>query len=102
MKFINDSGLYFNTIHANTFQFYEEINAVIQEEPADSADPEILGQLAAIGVVKGKPFAPDVRMKKILTNAVAVGNATARAISFQPRDKAFYFYPAKLRGLLRS
>jgi hypothetical protein len=92
MKFINDSGLYFNTIHANTFQFYEEINAVIQEE---SADPEILGQLAAIGIVKGKPFAPDARMKKILTNAVAVGNATARAISFQPRDKAFYFYPGQ-------
>jgi hypothetical protein len=87
--------LYFNTIHANTFQFYEEINAVIQEEPADSADPEILGQLAAIGIVKGKPFAPDARMKKILTNAVAVGNATARAISFQPRDEAFYFYPGK-------
>jgi hypothetical protein len=32
-------------------------------------------------------------MKKILTDAVAVGNATARAISFQPRDEAFYFYP---------
>jgi hypothetical protein len=95
MKFINGSGLYFNTIHANTFQFYEEINAVIQSEPADSADPEILGQLAAIGIVKGKPFAPDARMKKILTNAVAVGNATARAISFRPREEAFYFYPGE-------
>jgi hypothetical protein len=96
MKFINGSGLYFNTIHANTFEFYQEINAVIQEEPADSADPEILGQLAAIGIVKGKRFAPDARMKKILTNAVAVGNATARAISFRPRDEAFYFYPGEL------
>jgi len=95
MKFINGSGLYFNTIHPNTFEFYEEINAVVQEEPADSADPEILGQLAAIDIVKGKPFAPDARMKKILTNAVAVGNATARAISFRPRDPAFYFYPGE-------
>ena len=59
MKFINGSGLYFNTIHSTTFKFYEEVNTVIQEEPADSADPEILGQLAAIGIVKGKPFAPD-------------------------------------------
>jgi hypothetical protein len=95
MKFINGSGLYFNTIHATNFKFYEEINTVIQEEPADSGDPEILGQLAAIGIVKGKPFAPDARMKKILTDAVAVGNATARAISFQPRDEAFYFYPGE-------
>ena len=30
-------------------------------------DPEILGQCAAIGIVKGKPFNPDARMKKILT-----------------------------------
>lgn len=95
MKFINGSGLYFNTIPANTYEFYEEINTVIQEEPADSGDPEILGQRAAIGIVKGKPFAPDARMKKILVDAAAVGSATARAISFRPRDEAFYFYPGK-------
>ena len=95
MKFINGSGLYFNTIHSTTFKFYEEVNTVIQEEPADSADPEILGQLAAIGIVKGKPFAPDPRMKKILTDAAAVANATARAISFRARDDAFFFYPGK-------
>ena len=94
-KFINGSGMYFNTIHANTFKFYEEVDAVIQEEPADSADPEILGQLASIGIVKGKPFAPDARMRKILTDAVAVGNATARAVSFRPRDPMFYYYPGE-------
>jgi hypothetical protein len=95
MKFINGSGLYFNTIHSTTYKFYEEVNTVIQEEPADSADPEILGQLAAIGIVKGKPFAPDARMQKILTDAVAVGNATARALSFKSRDEQMYFYPGK-------
>lgn len=95
MKFINGSGLYFNTIHSTTYKFYEEVNTVIQEEPADSADPETLGQLAAIGIVKGKPFAPDARMKKILTDAVAVGNATARALSFRSRDEQMYFYKGK-------
>ena len=95
MKFINGSGLYFNTIHSTTFEFYEEVNAVIQEEPAGSGDPEILGQLAAIGIVKGKRFAPDSRLRNILTDAVVVGNATARAISFRPRDPAFFFYPGE-------
>lgn len=95
MKFINGSGLYFNTIHSTTCKFYEEVNTVIQEEPAGSADPEILGQLAAIGIVKGKPFAPDARMQKILTDAAAVGNATARALSFRSRDEQMYFYPGK-------
>jgi hypothetical protein len=49
--------------------------------------------VASIGIVKGKPFKPDARMKKLLTEAVAIGNATARAILFQPREKAAYFYP---------
>ena len=32
------------------------INANVQQEPADSYSPELAGQLAAIGIVKGKPF----------------------------------------------
>ena len=94
-RFINGSGLYFNTIHSVTYKYYEEVNTVIQEEPVDSVDPEILGLLASIGIVKGHPFAPEERMKKILTEAVAVGNATARAIVFRARDEAFYFYPGE-------
>jgi hypothetical protein len=92
-KFFNVSGLPHNTIHANNFHFYEEVNEIVQEEPASSLDPETLGLLASIGIEKGKPFAPDARMKKILIDAVAVGNGTARALAFRPRDKSAYFYP---------
>ena len=94
-KIVNGTGLYFNTIAPTTFEYYNKLNTIIQEEPADSADPEILGQLAAIGIVKGKPFAPDARMRKILTDAAAIGDATARALGYRPRDAAFYFYPGK-------
>jgi hypothetical protein len=48
-----------------------------------------------IGIEKGKPFAPDARMKKILTDAVAIGNATARAIEFRARKEDVYFNPDK-------
>ena len=92
-EFTNVSGLLHNTIHANNFHFYEEVNGIVQEEPAAALDPETLGLLASIGIAKGKPFAPDERMKKILTEAVAVGNVTARAIAFRPRMKEAYFYP---------
>jgi hypothetical protein len=91
--FVNISGLQFNSIHANTFHFYEETNAVVQHEPADAFDPEIVGLFASIGIKKGKPFAPDERMKSILTDAIAVANATARAILFAPRDERTKFYP---------
>jgi hypothetical protein len=86
MKFINTSGRFHNTIHANDMHFYDEVQAVIDEEPAGAFSPELLGLLAAIGVEKSRPFAPDARMR------AAVGNGTARAISFRTRDpRAFYY-----------
>lgn len=92
MKFTNGSGVFFNTIHANNFKFYEELWHVLQKEPLSFLDPELRGQAAAIGLQKGKPFEPDARMKAILVDAVAVGNATARAIWLKPRQEGAYFF----------
>ncbi len=92
-KFLNLSGKKFNTVHANDFNFFEELNAVVQYEPADAFDPETVGRFASVGIKKGQPFNPDARMKKILTEAVAVGNATARSLSFAPRKQSVFFFP---------
>jgi hypothetical protein len=92
-KFINGSGVELNTVHANDFSYFEELNEVVQEEPSEALDPERLGLFASIGIEKGKPFEPDARMKKILTEAAAVGNATSRAILFRTRMKDAHFYP---------
>ena len=91
--FVNLSGKQVNTIHANDYGFYEELDAVVQHEPASALDPETTGLFAAIGIRKGQPFAPDARMKALLVDSVAVGNATARALSFAPRDPRAMFYP---------
>jgi hypothetical protein len=91
--FINTSGNRFNTISANTFDFYKELDAAIQNEPADFVTPETVGLFASIGIKKGQPFAPDARMKGILTDAVAIGNGAARALLWAPRDLRTRFYP---------
>jgi hypothetical protein len=93
MNFVNISGKYITTIHSNDFSFFEEVNHVIQEETLESVDSEARGLLASIGIKKGKPFEPDARMKRILTDAAAVGNATARSLLFSARDKEAYYYP---------
>ena len=87
------SGVKFNTISANDFSFYEELNGVVQNEPADWVDPDTVGLYAAIGIRKGQPFAPDERMKKILTESVAVANAIARSNLFASRDPRTRIYP---------
>ena len=66
--------------------FFDELNEVVQHEPDDFLESEVVGILASIGIKKGKPFAPDARMKAILTDAAAVANATSRAIVFASRD----------------
>ncbi|WP_395331759.1 DUF1214 domain-containing protein [Novosphingobium sp. BL-8H] len=43
------------------------------------------GELAALGIEKGKPFAPDVRMKDILTRAAQIANDQMRVQSFADR-----------------
>ena len=77
------TGLVINTIPPNDFGYYEMLNALVQEEPAEALDPEIAGQFAAIGIVKGEPFEPDDRMRKILNEAVAVGNAAGADCSLR-------------------
>mgnify|MGYP001179586161 CR=1 FL=1 len=93
MEFTSGSRKFFNTIHANNYDFYEELHTVIEREPVSMLEPELHGIFASIGIEKGKPFAPDERMKKILVDAVAIGNATARALSFRPRFKDARYYP---------
>jgi hypothetical protein len=83
MKFIDISGKSFNTIPPSDYGFYEMINENVQAEPATSYDIELAGQLAAIGIVHGKKFEPDTKMKKILADAAAVGNAAGRALNWR-------------------
>lgn len=89
---VNFAELKFNTIHANDFSFYEEVNALVQEEPLEALDPERRGQLAAIGIVKGQPFAPDDRMHAILEQAATIAAAMARTITYSPRDPGAELY----------
>ena len=64
LELISGSGKSFNTIHANDYSFYEHLNEVIQKEPLEMLDAETRGLFASIGMEKGKPFAPDARMRR--------------------------------------
>ena len=93
-RFVDSSGKSFNTVYPNDFGFWELVHELVQQEPPSAADPDLLGLLASVGIVHGKPFEPDTRMRKILEDAVVVGNATARTVTFAPRpEEGFAFYP---------
>ena len=93
MKFISASGQSFNTIHPNNVEFYHHLDGIIQYEPLDMLDPETRGLFASIGIEKGKEFAPDERMEKILEDGVAIANAASRSIVWYPR------YDRNMKGI---
>jgi hypothetical protein len=99
-KFVEGGGKAFNTIPPSDYGFFEMINENVQQEPATSYDVELAGQLAAIGIVKGKPFKPDARMKKILTDAAAVGNAAGRVLNWRyaVAHPEWSYYPGSMWG----
>ena len=69
----------------NNIQFWEVLARTVGEEPSYIGYHDYYGELAALGIVKGKPFTPDVRMKAILEEAARVGNAQMRVQSFGDR-----------------
>jgi hypothetical protein len=93
--FIEGTGKMMSTIPPNDFSYFELINDLVQKEPVGALDPEIMGSLAAIGIVKGEPFQPDARMRQILTDAAAIGTAAARTLDWRPRPaEGFFYYPS--------
>ena len=86
VEFVNIADLRFNTVHANDFSFYEEVNTIVQEEPTTALDPERAGQLAGERIVHGRTFDPDERLRTTLDTAARAAAAISRALVYSPRD----------------
>ena len=93
MKFANASGVPATFVAPADYEFWNLLNEAIQEEPSEGSDPTTLGLFASLGIIKGQPFNPDDRMKKILEDAANIGAVTARTIAFKIRGEDAYFYP---------
>jgi hypothetical protein len=75
------------TPHAweDKLKYWQVLYEVVNSEPPVPEYREHYGTLAALGIEKGKPFAPDARMKRILEQAAQLGCAQMRVQSFADR-----------------
>jgi hypothetical protein len=69
----------------NGIAFWKRLHRTIDEEPPYEPYRMNYGDLAGLGIEKGKPFKPDARMKKILEKAAKTANAQMRVQSFADR-----------------
>jgi hypothetical protein len=74
-------------------EYWERLAQVIEHEPMEDRDRFFVAMLRPLGIEKGKPFKPDARQKKILTEAAFVGEAMAKANDFDKRFAGARYRP---------
>jgi hypothetical protein len=73
--------------------YWKFLHEIIDAEPPFEAYRMNYGGLAALGIEKGKPFAPDARMNETLERAARIANAGMRVQSFADRSPARFAWP---------
>jgi hypothetical protein len=59
----------------SNLEFWRALHEVIDSEPHLDEFRILYGELAALGIARGRPFAPDERTSRILEEAALRGNA---------------------------
>jgi hypothetical protein len=69
----------------DNIEFWNVLARTLDAEPVFESYRNEYGALAALGIEKGRPFAPDARMTRILEQAARTANAQMRVQSFADR-----------------
>ena len=83
MQFFDASGKPHNMLPRTDIEAFKQLKYLVDSEGSNLADPDWLGMLAGLGIVKGKPFEPDANTQKILSNAAQTAYKTSRVIGMQ-------------------
>jgi hypothetical protein len=82
MKFPDASGVPANMLPGSDGSAFEQLKQLVDSEGTHLAESDSLGMLAAIGIVKGQPFAPDAHTWEILDRAAKTAYKMSRVICF--------------------
>ncbi|WP_431236547.1 DUF1254 domain-containing protein [Mycolicibacterium aichiense] len=81
MDFQHVSDLPANALFAHDASYFAMLNELIQSERLDAVDPYMHGVLAALGIAKGKEFAPSDRQYELLDLGAQTGWKMAKNIA---------------------
>ena len=95
MQYPDASGVAVNMLPANDSRAFDQLKALVDSEGSSLADPDWMGMLAAIGIVKGQPFDPNGVTRTILDQAARTAYKTSRVIGFEETvaGRDFRVYP---------
>jgi hypothetical protein len=97
-RYIDAYPRVWNTLPRYDLGFFEDIARLVAEEPVQPKDKVMMGMLASLGIVKGKPFLPDEGMQSILGEAAALAGAMLQANFQTPGITTVTFWPGEQWG----
>jgi len=95
MQYPNASGVAVNMLPTSDGRAFDQLKQLVDSEGTHLAEPDSLGMLASIGIIKGQPFNPDAKTRAILDRAARTGYKMSRVIGFQEAvgGRDFRVYP---------
>jgi hypothetical protein len=92
-KFLTPAGKTWLQAQPRGLAYWQLLSDIINQEPVQERDRIMMATLKPLGIEKGRPFQPDARQKKILEDAAFVGEAMAKANSFDKRFAGSLYRP---------
>jgi hypothetical protein len=95
MQFPDASGVPVNMLPRADASAFDQLKSLVDSEGPHLADPDWMGMLAALGIVKGQPFKPHADTRAILDRAAQTAYKTSRVIGFEEKvaGRDFRIYP---------
>src|SRR5215510_328481 len=95
MQYPDASGVPVNMLPISDASAFDQLKRLVDSEGPHLADPDWLGMLAAIGIVKGQPFTPDAPTQALLDRAAQTAYKMSRVIGFEEvvSGRNFRVYP---------
>lgn len=95
MRFPDASGVPADMLPVANGRAFDQLKRLVDSEGSHLADADSLGMLAAIGIVKGQPFAPDPRTRAILDRAARTAYKMSRVTGFEENvsGRSLRIYP---------
>ena len=92
-KHVTPGGKKWSAAQPRGMAYWEGLARTIGQEPVIERDRMMLAMIRPLGIEKGKPFKPDERQAKILTEAALVGELMARTNGYAKRFPGAKVWP---------
>jgi hypothetical protein len=98
MTFPDASGVPANMLPVSDGNAFAQLKQLVDSEGAGLGGPDWLGVLAAIGIVKGKPFNSDAHTRQILDRAARTAYKMSRVVAYEDHASGISYrvYPDRI------